>query len=640
MEVKNYFATDTQGNVLGSAQVYLYLAGTTTLATGLQNISGAPLGNPFTSDANGLVQFKAPDNNYDLRVVKPGREFTIRIQCFDGIAFMGRVSITPTPGSIPAADDTGKISEGWLPSSVTSRQFPTLEQCGVSSENTAVQNATALRNAIVAGFRLSGSSRSYSFDFSGMSIISYTGSILQIDLGEYIHNFTNWPGIIGNDVAILEYNGRIDAGGGYCKGLGRFRRLLQAKIGTIEFRNVFCVNPAAEAQFIALEYSSNTYGDLPFCLSADIVFVKNVITQTYDRASGMAIPMTVLGNYGSTSNSVQQHQLFIGDFHVEEYYSVSQDGATPIDGDSDVLRVFTNPTQITIGSIYAKNIAKRFFKTQKPTLVSCPNVYWESDARFTQDVFIGFFEAQLSNVPVATHFEIGTCTAICADGSSRPLLFNASGLDHTIHIANLVQKNVGFYSADRDVGITIDRGAGRGLSILATACTRLELKNIRDEAIRSIRTAGGVVKDSYFAFDPDTAANTTYFIGGLIDFSNVTFDKWRVTNRVAQFRNLQDVTLNYTLGTTGYIRAFQPLTGGTRKASGVTVQDSTLVAAAIFEGPNNGAGMFVLRDFRATGGANIAAAVFSNGTWDVRLDNCAPSSVSGAGATVKTASYV
>lgn len=91
MEVKNYFATDTQGNVLGSAQVYLYLAGTTTLATGLQNISGAALGNPFTSDINGLVQFKAPDGNYDLRVVKPGREFTIRIQCFDGVAFQASI---------------------------------------------------------------------------------------------------------------------------------------------------------------------------------------------------------------------------------------------------------------------------------------------------------------------------------------------------------------------------------------------------------------------------------------------------------------------------------------------------------------------------------------------------------------------
>lgn len=93
MEVKNYFATDTQGNVLGSAQVYLYLAGTTTLATGLQNISGAALANPFTSQSNGLVQFKATDGDYDLRVVKPGREFTIRIQCFDGVVFSAALGI-------------------------------------------------------------------------------------------------------------------------------------------------------------------------------------------------------------------------------------------------------------------------------------------------------------------------------------------------------------------------------------------------------------------------------------------------------------------------------------------------------------------------------------------------------------------
>lgn len=92
MEVKNYFATDSQGNVLGSAQVYLYLAGTTTLATGVQNINGAALANPFTSQINGLVQFKAPDGDYDLRVVKPGREFTIRIQCFDGVAYASMIS--------------------------------------------------------------------------------------------------------------------------------------------------------------------------------------------------------------------------------------------------------------------------------------------------------------------------------------------------------------------------------------------------------------------------------------------------------------------------------------------------------------------------------------------------------------------
>lgn len=99
MEVKNYFATDSAGNILGSAQVYVYLAGTTTLATGLQNISGASISNPFTAQANGLVQFQAPDNDYDMRVVKLGRDFTIRIQCFDGVAFL------KNPGSYIGADD-------------------------------------------------------------------------------------------------------------------------------------------------------------------------------------------------------------------------------------------------------------------------------------------------------------------------------------------------------------------------------------------------------------------------------------------------------------------------------------------------------------------------------------------------------
>lgn len=97
MEVKNYFATDASGNILGSAQVFVYLAGTTTLATGLQNISGASLSNPFTAQANGLVQFQAPDNDYDMRVVKLGRDFTIRIQCFDGVAFVQDLSASSIP---------------------------------------------------------------------------------------------------------------------------------------------------------------------------------------------------------------------------------------------------------------------------------------------------------------------------------------------------------------------------------------------------------------------------------------------------------------------------------------------------------------------------------------------------------------
>lgn len=97
METKNYFSTDAAGNIIPSATCYLYEPGTSTLATGMTNINGAPLANPFTAAPSGLVQFKAPDGEYDLRVTGGGREFTIRIQCFDGVEFKLDLSADDIP---------------------------------------------------------------------------------------------------------------------------------------------------------------------------------------------------------------------------------------------------------------------------------------------------------------------------------------------------------------------------------------------------------------------------------------------------------------------------------------------------------------------------------------------------------------
>lgn len=81
MELKNYFAQDSHGNILGGANCYLYEPGTETLATGLQDAAGAPLANPFTAGPNGLVQFAAPNGVYDLRVESGARDYRIRVQC-------------------------------------------------------------------------------------------------------------------------------------------------------------------------------------------------------------------------------------------------------------------------------------------------------------------------------------------------------------------------------------------------------------------------------------------------------------------------------------------------------------------------------------------------------------------------------
>lgn len=551
---------------------------------------------------------------------------------------LGASGLVIRDDSVSGDDNLTKFTDGLGRAWRRVQTSLTLEQCGISSDSTPVQNAAQLKAAILAGVKMVGARNAYSFDFAG-ELITFAGSVLQMDLGPYLHTFTNWGGIVANNLAVLEYNGRIDAGNGYCKGLGRFRNLLRAKVGIMEFQNVFCINPTADKQFFALEYSSNNYGDNTFLMDIDSVFIKNVRTQTYAWSTGQAMPSTVLGNFGSSSSQEKQHQVTISNCHIEEYYSVLQDGITPTDGDSDVFRLFTNPTQLHIDNLYVKNIAKRLVKTQEAVQFSCPNVVWENDARFTSGVFIGLFEAQEANSGVPTHFEIGVCKATCADGSDRPLLFNASGLDHSITIDNLIDKNIGLYSADRNVGITINKATGRGLSIQATASTRTRLKNIQDSAIRAIRVAQGSIEDFELTLDPTIAENTNFFIGTL-NARRGKFLNWRVTNRVLQFSDMDDVEIAYSLGTTGYIRACQPASGKVCKATGVKVNDATLVAAHIFEPASASSGTLIIRDFRGTGGVNLATGLASTGTWNVFLDNCAPSTFTGAGATVKTASYV
>lgn len=84
MELKTYFAQDRNGNLIPSANVSIFLTGTTTLATGLTNVSGSALANPFTADANGKIQFRAPDGVYDMQV-SLGSDTGARVtfQCVD-----------------------------------------------------------------------------------------------------------------------------------------------------------------------------------------------------------------------------------------------------------------------------------------------------------------------------------------------------------------------------------------------------------------------------------------------------------------------------------------------------------------------------------------------------------------------------
>lgn len=88
MEIKNYFAQDAQGNIMPSANCYLYLPGTTTLATGLVDGNGTPISNPFLASGMGQITFGAPNGVYDLRVALGARDWTIKVQCADIVQAM------------------------------------------------------------------------------------------------------------------------------------------------------------------------------------------------------------------------------------------------------------------------------------------------------------------------------------------------------------------------------------------------------------------------------------------------------------------------------------------------------------------------------------------------------------------------
>lgn len=103
MEIKNFFAQDSQGNIMPSADCYLYLPDTTNLATGLVDADGLPISNPFKASLIGQVQFGAPNGVYDLRIARGTRDTTIRIQCADLLqsineigAFLGPHATAPT----------------------------------------------------------------------------------------------------------------------------------------------------------------------------------------------------------------------------------------------------------------------------------------------------------------------------------------------------------------------------------------------------------------------------------------------------------------------------------------------------------------------------------------------------------------
>ena len=179
MELKTYFAQDASGNIIPNAQVFVYMAGTTTLASGIVDQNGAPLTNPFNADSSAAVVFAAPDGEYDVKCSGASRTVTIRAQLFDGGAFKADLASTAAgkgAGLVgfrqSATGAVDRTAQDKLAEVVSVKDFGAVGDGGVTNNLTAITNAIAAANGRIIRVPVDASGGDYAIKSGTLAIPS------------------------------------------------------------------------------------------------------------------------------------------------------------------------------------------------------------------------------------------------------------------------------------------------------------------------------------------------------------------------------------------------------------------------------------------------------------------------------------
>lgn len=546
---------------------------------------------------------------------------------------LGDIGSIPADGLVEVFQDenhTGyrtryRKESGVLELKIVFRETQTyyLTDFGLSDTSTAQENAVAFEKAVKSGKKIGPLSKAYSFQFDG-NPIECTNSVLDIDLGPYKHNFINFGGIIANSMFALRYNGRFTANNGYCKGIGRFRNLQRLEIGIIEITDVFCDTPTPDTQFFGLEYSSNTYTDNQFTLDIGTAVFKNIKTRTPNYPN--AIPMTGIGNFGSSTAQSKFHQLTIGNLHVEDFYSVNPTDGSVVGGDSDFFRLFTNPTNLTIDNCRLSNVGKRFIKTQAETNVTVVNLDTKLDSRFTTLNYNGTFEGQNAVSGKVTRFTVLNAKVDYPVSVAPVAFFNANGLPHEMYLHSVEFKGLGLLMQSVDGVLHIRSAKGDCFLANIPNSSNFILDNARITRFYAANAIGSLIRDSQIAL-ADDAVGSGFPFGSNAKFSNVELTNWDTNVRVVQFLSLRGVSIDYTRGTASR-RPFWPTDGATSYFENVS--KTGLDIPGVIESPGAGtSGTVVCRGYRSTSNLGF----ISQGAWTFTLDDCNSDVVIGAGVT-------
>jgi hypothetical protein len=655
--VVNKFATDTTGNAGAGALVTVYTAGSTVKAQ-LFDVLGAVITNPLSADDEGNYSFKVADGIYDL-VINEGAlsETKIdRLQIAEIVGFNAdtahysdlaaaqaanlTVSTIITTAGYYVTNDGGEgqyivVAGGTGPAdggsyinmlngnqlNLIKQEVTTLESFGVSVSNTDTGNGVAYLNAIESCSSLITTRGPYSFEFSGQSV-SPSHDVISIDLGMEVHIFKNFGGMIAGNLISFSFSGNLDCDNTNLVGIVEGNNLESVTINTIKISNVFITG----VELFLFKWFHTV--EKPFSLTCNEGIFNNFVN------SSATVPMSVFGNYGSSSTLTTMHQMTFGNLSVNEFYSV--DGAgNIIDGESDFFRLFNNPVTVNINNLEIINVAKRFLKSQEECIFTVDYCLATLDSRFIQSTnHIGTFEAQGVNQIKPSRLFIKAMHADFSAAQGTPLIYNASGFDHECNIENTNFSNVGLFSSTQNIKTKLTNWEGSGL-VLNMPFSNVVVDRFIDSNLRRFSPGVGLItnfkiESSYGDPSNFLISKTDMYIGEINNWSN--------DNRLIEYTILDNIKINISSGTTA-ARPLRPKKGVQSRASNITIDNQAFVFGQIYIANPDGGGDVLIENFVS----NIGDLAFFSGAvaggWNVVINNC-DGIVSGAGiSSVLTATY-